>query len=230
MELCRRVRRGDRTAAAELIARHDGLVWSNAWRIHGALLPLGYDLEDTAQLGREGVLRAARKYDGSHAFTTYAVHWVRSCMLRPLQEGMTTARLRNGQAAMARGETVNPALADEVRARKAARRPTTSLQRPMLRDADESSADTLADAIPSGAEPADEVLARAELCERARREVAGLKDRRLREVLERRFGLLGGEEWTLKDIGEKFGVSHERARQLEVRALGLLRARMEDAR
>ena len=65
-------------------------------------------------------------------------------------------------------------------------------------------------------------IERARLADQARRGLSRLDDRE-RSILTWRFGLDGGEEHTLQEIGERLGLSRERARQLEARALAKLR-------
>jgi RNA polymerase sigma factor (sigma-70 family) len=65
-------------------------------------------------------------------------------------------------------------------------------------------------------------IERTRLADQARRGLSRLDDRE-RSILTWRFGLDGGEEHTLQEIGERLGLSRERARQLEARALAKLR-------
>jgi RNA polymerase sigma factor (sigma-70 family) len=65
-------------------------------------------------------------------------------------------------------------------------------------------------------------IERSRLADQARRGLSRLDDRE-RSILTWRFGLDGGEEHTLQEIGERLGLSRERARQLESRALAKLR-------
>jgi RNA polymerase primary sigma factor len=83
---------------------------------------------------------------------------------------------------------------------------------------------TLGDTIPAeeGADPEDAAVV-ADWSERLKTAVEELPDREA-QILQLRFGLNGSEEYTLEEIGQRFGVSRERIRQLEARALRQMRA------
>src|SRR5690606_3208023 len=75
---------------------------------------------------------------------------------------------------------------------------------------------------------ADEAAGDRELASRGRKPREQLEDERLRVVLVRRFGLDGGEPWTLRQVGDALGLSRERVRQIEKQACALLRERLVD--
>lgn len=84
---------------------------------------------------------------------------------------------------------------------------------------------TRGESWPVSAYPTPEESIRAYEATDKLRELLDLLDERQQEVLARRYGLLDGEEWTLEMIGQQFGVSRERIRQIEKNALQTLQAR-----
>jgi RNA polymerase primary sigma factor len=106
------------------------------------------------------------------------------------------------------------------------------MQHPTSLDASFDDADelSLADRIADG-EAADPALA-AEFgdVQTELRQALDLLDERERQVLELRFGLVGDDDLTLVEVGERLGISRERVRQVEIRAIKKLRFRVRSIR
>jgi RNA polymerase primary sigma factor len=97
--------------------------------------------------------------------------------------------------------------------------PTLSLEQPL--NADQST--QLVDVLPDEKNPEPEDIASSQLLrEQVRNALEFLSDRE-RQVLEMRFGLQDGKDHTLEEVGKEFGVTRERIRQIEAKALRKLR-------
>ena len=228
-----------RRAYEALVLHNQRLVYSLAMKFEGQ----GLELDDLAQHGMRGLLRAAVKFDGGrgHKSSTYATWWIRQSITRALADEGSLIRLpvyfhekvvkiasaerelamkgrRAGSADVAVHSGLRIEEVEEVR-RLSYR--TDSLDRQVRGD---TTLLTLVDEDLSRALPSPE----AKVLEDERRdEVRGmlscLTGHRQREVIERRMGWATGEWQTLEVIGEHFGVSRERIRQIEKKALETLR-------
>jgi RNA polymerase sigma factor (sigma-70 family) len=239
--------RGER-ARRTMIESNLRLVVSIARRYWATGLPLG----DLVQEGNLGLLRAVERFDWRRGvkFSTYATWWVKQAIARgaadrganpirlPVHVDEQVGRLRRAQARLAEllgrepstGELATElALPVEVVMRlQAAAQAVTSLDTP-IGDDGAALQDLLEDE--QAARP-DELALEAVGREALEQALAALPER-ARQVLVLRYGLDSGTPRTLEEVGAVMGVSRERARQMEVRALAALRrpeirARLED--
>ena len=239
LALAQRVVEGDPEAGRALAAANLRLVVSVARR-H---LNRGLPLEDLIQEGNLGLLRAVEKFDWTrgYKFSTYAVWWIRQAITRALDDKGRTVRLpahvQQTMNALARAaqqigselgrEPSEAELAaqlgldeQEVHRVLRAARPTVSLDLQVGETEESLLGDILIDEqSPSVDHQAHMRLLRAEVAQI----MAETLNEREREVLVRRFGLGGGAPATLEEVGAAMGLTRDRARQIETKALDKLR-------
>ena len=241
IELAKRIEKGDLVAKDRMINSNLRLVVSNARRYQGQGLALG----DLIQEGMLGLIRAVEKFDWRKGFrfSTYATLWIRQAIQRGLENTSRTIRLPVHVAQRSRkvgrverelttklgheptDEEIAAAadlpLEDVIEIRKADRA-VVSLDKPVGEDGDTSLGDLISLESPAVDEEVHEQLSSETLLEA----IAGLPDQE-RDVIEMRFGAGDQEPQTLSQAGRKLGVSTERARQIEERALRRLSQRPE---
>ncbi|RMG15698.1 MAG: sigma-70 family RNA polymerase sigma factor [Deltaproteobacteria bacterium] len=248
-ELARRWRRtGDRAAFERLVRSNLRFVVSVARSYRAYGLPI----EDLIQEGNLGLIRAVEKFDPDKGvrLVTYARWWIRAYIQNyvvarysMVKVGTTQAErkmffalararrhLAGGgdevdSAALAEAFGVTPEEVEDLERRLKGR--DASIDAPAFADDEDA---TLGDFLPDGAPPPEECVAAQEAQAEARRLLDGALqclDERERWIVSRR--LMSDEPLTLREVGEHFGFSRERARQVEARALRRLRSHLGGA-
>jgi RNA polymerase primary sigma factor len=237
-ELARRKDLGDEAAKRRLIECNLRLVMS----ITRNYTKAGVPLLDLIQEGNMGLIRAVEKFDYRLGFklSTYATWWIRQAVTRALADQGRTIRLpvhvaeqvRRAQRSrrqlaqkLNRDPSVEEIAADagftpeRVRELFELVEDPVSLETP-VGDGESSVADMIEDVTSESPDTATNEQARSA-------ELARARDRlnpRMRHVVLRRFGLDGQPPQTLEEVGSDLGITRERVRQLETRALRELRA------
>jgi RNA polymerase primary sigma factor len=240
--LAARIQRGEEAARQHMIRANLRLVVKIAREYEG----LGLPLLDLINEGNIGLMKAVEKFDPSKGakFSTYSSWWIKQAVRRAIANQAKTIRLpshvieklcRLRRASMILQETLGREPTDEELAgevglparkvtamRVAAIRPA-SLEMSLGDDETSRLADLVADDRVE--EPYRELDDRTTAG--LLRELITKLDSREARILRYRFGLDGGEEKTLEEVGEYFGVTRERIRQLQNVALAKLRKWME---
>ncbi|HEY1786690.1 MAG TPA: sigma-70 family RNA polymerase sigma factor [Verrucomicrobiae bacterium] len=242
IELAARIKKGDKKAREQMIKANLRLVVKIARDYEGIGLPL----LDLISEGNIGLMKAVERFDPKKGgkLSTYGSWWIKQAIKRALANQSKTIRLpvhlvdkiskmrRVGmklQEELGR-EPTDDELADELgmtatrvrQMRLAAIRPA-SLDAPIGDEESNSFAEVVEDE--NATTPYEELEDKTVV--NMLRDMVGHLDDREATILRYRFGLDGGTEKTLEEVGEKFGVTRERVRQIQNLALKKLRKMIE---
>jgi len=242
--LIRMIQDGDEQAKQDLCIKNRGLVEKSAnmyFRMLGNKLPI----EDLVQCGMMGMIKAAERFnlDKGTEFSTYAVYWIRQVIKREILNCGYTIRIPvHKMDQIQKVMKLDAQFAEETDYKKrmekisqTSRMPveliedclrifyqfigTTSLDAPVGEEGDVSLGEFVSDEEQDSVE---DLAIKSEMKREIEAALGGLRERE-REVLRLRFGFVDGRTRTLEEVGEMYGVTRERIRQIEVKALRKLK-------
>jgi len=239
VSLAKRIERGDIRAKHELTEANLRLVVSIAKRYHTD----GMSFLDLIQEGNLGLIRAVEKFDyrKGHKFSTYATWWIRQAITRAIADKARTIRipvhmvekinklirvqrqlLQNMGREPAPEEIACQMGMTDVEIREILRisQTTVSLETPIGEEEDSELGDFIED---EDAVRSFDAVA-LQLDRDGVNDALAMLPYRERKVLELRFGLKGEHPRTLEEVAKRFGVTRERIRQIEAKALAKLQA------
>ena len=238
VELAQKIRKGDKAALDKLTRANLRFVVSVAKQYQNQ----GLSLPDLINEGNLGLIKAAEKFDETRGFKfiSYAVWWIRQSILQALAEQSRIVRLPLNQVGSL--NKINKALSkfeQEYERQPSSEELSEMIDVPKDKISDtlrvsgrhvsvdapfvEGEDNSLLDVLPNDDSPmADRGLVNESLNTEIERALSTLTDRE-REIVKSFFGI-GCQEMTLEEIGERFGLTRERVRQIKEKAIRRLKS------
>lgn len=239
-ELFEKAKNGDKRARNEIVERNIGLAVSVAVKFAKSY---GTELEDLIQEGFIGLLTAIDKFDYTkgYKFSTYAVYYIRQKIQKYIWKHSKTLRLSagayrklnqifaiqteleqiDGKASLEEISNITGLKIEEVAELLNLKNPVISLNQPVQNDFQENE-EELINLIPDSEDEVDKELKQQEL-KHALEEALKTLPEREREIIKMRYGLTG-KIMTLNEVASIYGITKQRAGQIEKRALRRLKS------
>ncbi len=237
VELARRIKKGDKEAMEKLIRANLRFVVSVAKQYQNQ----GLSLPDLINEGNLGLIKAAEKFDETRGFKfiSYAVWWIRQSIMQAINEQSRIVRLPLNQVSSLtkykkaiqdfeqkyHRKPTEEELAElletteeKIKKTASASGKAISVDAPFVEDEDNTLLDVL---VNEDAEKADDKLMKESLRIEIERALATLTERE-RDIIKLSFGI-GTEPISLEEVGERYGLTRERVRQIREKALKKLR-------
>lgn len=242
--LIKMIQEGSAQAKQDLCIKNQGLVKMVVSEYYRAFFNK-LDFEDLEQAGMAGMIKAAKKFDFSKEteFSTYAMWWIRQAVLREIQDYGYTIRIpvhkiekiqkvyklntkyKEEKNYYKRIEKISADSQLSIEAVEDCLRLFNQFIKPRSLDelAGEDENTPIGELIPITKDPSVEDIVLRRMLRLQLDQVLKTLSPKEQEIIRLRFGMDGGREHTLEEIGQSFGVTRERIRQIEEKALKKLR-------